>query len=277
MPESSTCKPALISSARFFQSEVIGELRPGWHGRSLSSKVVSTENGSVSWLKVRFFTIKHRNSLAATGEREAVLLDPVINKPRLKDQIEWQEGPHIWQADLLECIPEHACSSNPVLRESIGVSNEWLADVQQSLERIASIKTERISVRQDLITRRIEAYFGLNLETKVELWTTSHGDLHWGNLTQSKLYFLDWQSWGRGPLGLDAAFLLCFSGLVPEIAAAVRSQFQQQLGSRDGRISMLFACAELMRRIEVYGEHPNLLPWLQTLAFEARTGMHVLG
>jgi hypothetical protein len=40
-----------------------------------------------------------------------------------------------------------------------------------------------VSGRQELITRRVSQVLGGAVDTTVTQWTTSHGDLHWGNIT----------------------------------------------------------------------------------------------
>ncbi|MEU3312800.1 hypothetical protein ABZ743_09095 [Streptomyces sp. NPDC006662] len=38
--------------------------------------------------------------------------------------------------------------------------------------------------------------------------TTGHADLHWANLTRAPLVLLDWENWGRPPVGYELALLL---------------------------------------------------------------------
>jgi hypothetical protein len=44
----------------------------------------------------------------------------------------------------------------------------------------------------ELVTRRISQILGGAVDTTVTEWVTSHGDLHWGNITAPGLSLLDW-------------------------------------------------------------------------------------
>lgn len=57
---------------------------------------------------------------------------------------------------------------------------------------------------------------------------------------------LDWEDFGRGPRGLDAASLWAGSLSVPALAAKVLRHLQADLESPSGRIMRLFKCAELL-------------------------------
>ena len=68
---------------------------------------------------------------------------------------------------------------------------------------------------------------------------------------------LDWEWWGRGPAGTDAASLLCYSLLVPEMVERVRSVFGDVLESESGRLAQLYVVSRLFRRMGM-GDHPDL-------------------
>ncbi|QUX28704.1 hypothetical protein KGD83_26415 [Nocardiopsis akebiae] len=73
-------------------------------------------------------------------------------------------------------------------------------------------------------------------------WRIGHGDLHWGNVTATELFLLDWDSWGRVPRGLDAAKPWEASYRVPEPGAEIIERFPVP-STRDGLISRVLVCA----------------------------------
>jgi hypothetical protein len=72
------------------------------------------------------------------------------------------------------------------------------------------------------------------------------------------MFLLDWEGWGLGPRGLDAATLWAFSLLVPSVAERVNEEFSEDLSCRSGKIAQLFMCAELLRMTRNFGDHPDL-------------------
>jgi aminoglycoside phosphotransferase (APT) family kinase protein len=82
-----------------------------------------------------------------------------------------------------------------------------------------------------------------------------HGDLHWNNLLRPELGVLDWEGWGRGPAGTDAATLLHASVLAPATYRVVRSVFAEVLDSPTGRVAQLYAAARLLHRVEMDQRH----------------------
>jgi thiamine kinase-like enzyme len=85
------------------------------------------------------------------------------------------------------------------------------------------------------------------VDTTVTEWSTSHADLHWGNLTAPTLYLLDWDDWGLAPRGNDAACLWASALAVPEVAARVHTEFHDDLDSRAGKIARLWVCSNILR------------------------------
>lgn len=96
---------------------------------------------------------------------------------------------------------------------------------------------------------------------------TSHGDLHWANLTAPRLVILDWEQWGLAPYGYDIATLYCHSLLVPETAATIRHRFTHMLDSPDGRRAQLLTIARMHGRTRM-GDYTDLVIPLHRLADE---------
>jgi hypothetical protein len=189
-----------------------------------------------------------------------------VRKPDVLNSFDWQELDWCWRSELLTFIPFSVCSPTPELRTPITLPPSWYESLRTSLENLGQYETDRMNTRQELISRRILEWFGPEIDSKIEYWSTVHGDIHWANLTCPECWIFDWEAWGRGPKGLDAAFLLCFSLLQPNIAAQIFHYFEDWLTAPDGIRSQLFACAELLRMIKLYGDHPDLASKLTELA-----------
>lgn len=252
---------ALQSAADRFNFQLLGECRYGWGGKSAGSAAVGLSVDDRVWLRVTSRAVASAPWGLWTGVADASRIEGVA-KPRLLSQIEWREGDLVWRADVESFVSDPVCSTTPELREQLLPSAQWFASLRRSLESLQRYHTTRVNTRQDLITRRIREYFGQRARTNVEKWTTVHGDVHWANLTHPCCWILDWEGWGSGPFGLDAAFLLCFSLLQPATADLVRRAFADWLDPPDGRLSQLLACAELIRMSDMYGDHEDLRPLL---------------
>lgn len=96
---------------------------------------------------------------------------------------------------------------------------------------------------------------------------TGHADLHWGNLTGPPLTLLDWERWGRVPVGYDFGMLHANSLLVPDVAARIRSEFAPVLDTPAGRIGELAALAEMLQAV-ARGWYAELAPLLADRAVE---------
>ena len=238
--------------------------RYGWGKKSVGAIVVMAD-GNEAWLRIQFVERDRLNSRQWSGEVEANSISGV-KKPHILRFEDWREGDIAWRATLMDLVTYEPCSSTQELRSSLMLDDQWFLDLKQSLQNLQHVSTRRVCVRQDLVNRRISQTFGSSVDTTVRGWTTCHGDLHWANLTCPQMFILDWEGWGQGPVGLDAAFLLAFSLLSPDMAHRIRREFAQDLNSHDGMLSVLFACAELMRMIDLYDNHPDLKAPLKALA-----------
>lgn len=115
---------------------------------------------------------------------------------------------------------------------------------EKSLAALAEHQTERVGVRQDHLTRRINQVFPDEVDTTVEEWVTAHTDLHWGNLTAPDCYLLDWEDWGAAPRGYDAAVLWGFSYRFPGWRITCSASFRPTC--RPGRVSSRSCCSAPM-------------------------------
>ncbi len=103
----------------------------------------------------------------------------------------------------------------------------------------------------------MHAAFSDSTDVRVERWETIHGDLHWANLL-TPMGILDWELWGRGPAGTDAATLYCYSLAEPAVAQKVRDHVGDILDTSDGCRAQLYVVARLLHRANL-GDHPHLV------------------
>jgi hypothetical protein len=177
--------------------------------------------------------------------------------PELLDVWEVAEAGLRFRAELSTFVSDLVCSASPKLQGPISFPNDWWRQLRSSLDAVAATGADRVSVRQDLVTRRLDWVSGGTVPTEVRVFTASHGDMHWANVTSGTCVLLDWEGWGLGPVGLDAAMLHAYSLLVPETAARVFETFADVLDTPSGRQTQLFAAAELLVTVG-RGDHPEL-------------------
>ncbi|ETA02154.1 hypothetical protein CcI6DRAFT_02329 [Frankia sp. CcI6] len=227
----------------------------GWGGKS-----VGFETSRGTWVKILSRAAGSINERTWTGEECSSVLSGV-SKPKLLRSIRWSDDDRgvVWRADETTLVSFSIVSSTPEIRnDSPGLSDAWWSDLRESLAALARHRTTRVGVRQDLINRRIREFAGDAIDSSVDEWTTAHADVHWANLTAPTLVLLDWEGWGLGPRGLDAATLWVFSLLAPPVAEKVSHEFSEDLSSRSGKIAQLFMCVELLKMVRDFGDHPDM-------------------
>ena len=243
----------LDRAAEHFGVIVTGDPLLGWHDRSISTPV--RKGDAEYWLRV---VSEDKQWIAGdfwTGNLDAnVLAD--LAKPRVLDVVEWEE----WRqqrAELMTRMPGRPCSPTDALRTEVELPDEWWAELRRTTDTVAATPTTRVNSSQDKITDRIVQRFGDIVDPTVPEWETVHGDVHWANLLRPRFGLLDWEWWGRGPAGTDAATLLCYSLLTPTIAQRVHDVYADILDTEAGRFAQLYTIARLSRRIGG-GEFPDL-------------------
>jgi hypothetical protein len=256
---------ALRTAATHYGVRLSGPAKYGWGRKSMGSMAQGADG--IWWLRVHFMDRREEPGRQWNGVLESREI-PGVNKPQVRDSYDWQTATHRWRAELLSYVDSQVCSATPELRTTLDLPESWYRTLRSSLDALAAYETGRINTRQDLISRRINEAYSAPVDTTVKIWTTVHGDIHWANLTAPDCWILDWETWGKGPLGLDAAFLYCFSLLEPRLAEAIFRCFEDQLSTDDGIRSQLFVCAELRRMATLYGDHPDLVTKLDELSLE---------
>lgn len=251
----------LNHAADHFGLTVTGKARLGWLDRSISAPV---QAGSRKlWLRVVSEDTQWTDGDFWTGNLDANVFVE-LPKPRVLDIYEWEE----WRqqrAELMTLVPGSPCSPTDALRHAIELPDQWWTDLRRTLDVVAATPTSRVHADQALVTGRIQQYLGNSVNPVVRHWETVHGDLHWANLMGPDFELLDWELWGRGPVGTDAATLLCYSLLVPDTAERVRDTFADVLNSDAGQLAQLYVAARLLHRCDK-ADHPDLAAPLRKLA-----------
>lgn len=184
---------------------------------------------------------------------EAASVIPGVPKPAWLQSATWLDADdgRVWRAEEMDLVTEPVISAQgATLTADPGLPDTWWTELRAALTALSGFRTFRVAGRQELITRRISQVLGADItavDTTVTEWTTSHGDLHWGNITGPRLVILDWADWGLAPRGNDAACLWAAALAVPEVAARVLAEFHDDLHSRSGRIARLWMCSNLLR------------------------------
>ncbi len=232
----------------------------GWRLRSIGVPVCSFDGRR--WLRVVSEQVQWAEGDWWTGNADANAITG-IRKPRVLDVVEW-DIPKVrrQRAELMTYVSGRRCSDTDSLRANVELSAGWWAELRRSLDVIRSTPTTRVRKDETAIRRSVHVRFGLSIE--VRTWETVHGDLHWANLLQPDLAILDWEHWGRGPVGTDAASLYCYSLLAPRTAATVWDTFADVLDTPAGTTALLYVAARLLHRVEM-GDHPELAAPLRRL------------
>ncbi|MET8826428.1 hypothetical protein ABZX40_27875 [Streptomyces sp. NPDC004610] len=237
----------------------------GWFGRTLSARIESPERGAC-WLRVVSAPQDKATGKIWEGNREAArLFDGRIRKPVLYGFTEMAKGGKVYVAELSQHVDEQVCSTTPVLAADVHPLDQWWDSLRIDLGHVARTPTDRVAVRQEWADRSVPHFLEMPAPRIVE-WETAHGDLHPANLTGTTPYLLDWEGFGRAPVGYDPAMLLGYSLLNPEFAQRVRDTFPV-LNTEPGRVAQIVVLTELMQPA-ARGDCPELVPALRALAAE---------
>lgn len=210
---------------------------------------VGFATSSDTWVRIAWTAIHDIHGPSWTGTELASAITGV-QKPEQYRSYKWTDRLRSvwWRADESELITSRAIHATGLIEEDPDLSVAWWDSLKSSLTALAAIQTERVAMAQTHLNRRINQVFGNHgIDTEVDEWTTAHADLHFGNLTMPDCYLLDWDSWGRGPRGLDAATLWGHCLLAPSVAHRVQAEFVDDLSSRSGLLAQLLFCSNVIR------------------------------
>ena len=231
----------------------------GNHGHTIGART----KGDM-WVRCQWRPLDKINDISWIGVKSAPVLADVA-MPQLFRSLEWRDNQRqtMWRADEMQLIASKTVSSNGSVTIAPELSDRWWSTLTRSLENLGRHTTERVSMTQEHLTRRLtEAFPSVTLNSTVTEWTTAHADLHWGNLTAPECYLLDWENWGRAPRGYDAATLWGFSLGVPRLAERVAQEFRVDLETRPGRLSQLLFCANVLRQ---FAKRGVIMPFTQSV------------
>lgn len=181
---------------------------------------------------------------------EAASVIPDIPKPAWFQSATWADTSRerVWRAEEMELVTEPVVAvTGTMITAPPDLPDAWWTELRAALAALAGFRTLRVSGRQELITRRVSQVLGGAADTTVTEWATSHGDLHWANITAPELYLLDWADWGLAPRGNDAACLWGTALAVPDTADRVHAEFRDELDCRSGKIARLWVCSNILR------------------------------
>ncbi|MCO6007154.1 aminoglycoside phosphotransferase [Actinoallomurus purpureus] len=242
-------RDALDHAARLFGLELIGAPVFGWRDRSISAAVVPLAGGVRRWLRVVAEHLSWTGDDWWTGNRDAAAITGIA-KPRVIDAREWADDGQALRAEVMTYIAGRPCSPTPELHHGIDLPPSWWHALRDGLDHLADVPTNRRAIDQDRVSTRLRIFFGDQIDTRIDRWTTAHADLHWANLTAPELAVLDWEMWGRAPYGYDAATLHCHSLLQPGIAQTMHDTFAYLLDTPDGRRTQLFVITNMLMRAD---------------------------
>ncbi|MGJ7906791.1 phosphotransferase [Actinopolyspora sp. H202] len=177
-----------------------------------------------------------------------------VAKPAWYQGVSWldRDAGLMWRADETQLVTAAPIPAAGVLRHAPELPESWWATFNASLDALATHGPAHPATRhtafltQQRIANLITRVFGADVDTTVEEWVAVHGDFAWPNLTAPECWLLDWEDWGAGPRGFDAACLWMGSLAVPELAERIAAERAVDLSTRSGRLSWLYACAGIL-------------------------------
>ncbi|WP_327736832.1 hypothetical protein OG749_26750 [Streptomyces nojiriensis] len=220
------------------------------------------------WLRVSRGHLKNAGRTPGQGPVGASLLVPRdVPRPALHGVHDWVDGEWSFQSEVLDRVPHPVVSPTRAdLVRDPALPEQWWGLLRRSLDRLTQVQGTKETVRDSWIEQAFPQFLGIPAPTAIER-VTGHGDLHWGNVTGQPLTLLDWERWGRVPVGYDPGLLHAHSLLVPAVAERIRADFAQVLDTPAGRIGELSALAELLQAV-ARGFYPELAPHLLDRAEE---------
>ncbi|KAA2247303.1 hypothetical protein F0L68_40195 [Solihabitans fulvus] len=208
---------------------------------------VGMPTAAATWTRMQWRRPGRLNETAWTGAEAASMVTGVAKPAWLQSHMWVDPGRQlVWRVDELALVTAPVIGTTGGLTVDPDLPNSWWRSLADSLDALAAHTTTRVSMSQEHLTRRVGQVFQ-GVDTTIDEWTVAHGDLHWHNLTAPECVLLDWEDWGLGPRGLDAAFLWGASLRVPQLAQRVEREFAEDMASRSGRLARLLFCANVIR------------------------------
>ncbi|MFI5671968.1 aminoglycoside phosphotransferase [Streptomyces sp. NPDC051704] len=201
-----------------------------------------------TWVRLAWCRLEQLSSSAWTGIEASVAIRGVP-RPEWYGGSQWYDPSRgvVWRVDEMSRATATAVSPVGTVDHKPALPAGWWAELRCALSALATYTTDRVCVQQEHLSARIRDVYGDEIDTTVPEWACAHGDVGWANVTAPAFMLLDWESWGRAPVGYDAACLWSASLTVPVLAEQVLDEFADVLHTRAGRLSRLLLCANIER------------------------------
>lgn len=220
-----------------------------------------------TWVRLAWRRTAEIDTQAWTGFEAAAAIEGVPRPEWLAAAV-WTDEARgvVWRADEMTLVEGGALSATGDITVDPGLPEQWWTDLRAALTNLAEHSTDRVSMGQTHLSRRIHDVYGEDIDTAITDWACAHGDVGYANLCGPRLALIDWESWGMGPVGWDAACLWSTSLTVPALAERVQSLFSDILSTRSGKLSQLLLCANVERAYRRTGTKAPLTDSMATIA-----------
>jgi hypothetical protein len=220
-----------------------------------------------TWVRLAWRRSEKINTQAWSGFEAAGAIEGVP-RPKWSAAAIWSDTPRgvVWRADEMTRVDDPALSATGDITTDPDLPDQWWTDLRSALTNLAGHSTDRVCLSQAHLSARIHEVYGNEIDTTITDWACAHGDLGYANLCGPRLTIIDWESWGMGPVGWDAACLWSASLTVPTLAARVLTVFDDVLSTRTGRLSRLLLCANTARAFRRTGKQAPLTETMAAVA-----------
>lgn len=220
-----------------------------------------------TWVRLAWRRTERIDTQAWTGFEAAAAIEGVP-RPEWSAAAVWTDRTRgvVWRADEMTLVEGGALSATGDITADPGLPEQWWIDLRTALSNLAEHSTDRVSMGQAHLTRRIHEVYGKDIDTTITDWACAHGDLGYANLCGPRLSIIDWESWGMGPVGWDAACLWSASLTVPALTERVQVLFSDVLSTHSGKLSRLLLCANVERAFRRTGQKAPLTDTMADVA-----------
>ncbi|MFD5629960.1 aminoglycoside phosphotransferase [Streptomyces sp. NPDC127072] len=220
-----------------------------------------------TWVRLAWRRTEKIDAQAWTGFEAAAAIEGVP-RPEWSAAAVWTDPGRgvVWRADEMTLVEGGALSPTGDITTDPGLPAQWWTDLRTALMNLSVHSTDRVSMGQAHLTRRIHEVYGTDIDTTITDWACAHGDLGYANLCGPSLSIIDWESWGMGPVGWDEACLWSASLTVPTLAEQVEALFSTILSTRSGKLSRLLLCANVERALQRTGRKAPLTDTMADVA-----------
>lgn len=144
-------------------------------------------------------------------------------------------------------LEDQIYSPEPFLGSDITIPKNWFGELTDALESLQQLKIVK-NTPSFINPKIIEKIFGITKRMPRVFLVTTHGDLHWANITKSPLKILDWETCGVGPQALDISMLYTTALDNDDVIEKMDSHFAVQLESPEGLWCQLYATSQSIDR-----------------------------